>query len=149
MEDRTLLSTLTVMNNKDSGSGSFRAAIAAATSGETINFCSLTLTQDMLTNNVAAATPGNDAFGGALSNLGKATIANCAFTGNQAIGATGVRTDGAVPEGLGGALCFFAGATVNISNCGFTGNLAQGGMGVAGSGGAIVNFWGDRGDPHQ
>ena len=30
MEDRTLLSTLTVTNNKDSGSGSLRALIAAA-----------------------------------------------------------------------------------------------------------------------
>jgi hypothetical protein len=34
MEDRTLLSTLTVMNNNDSGSGSLRATIAAATTFE-------------------------------------------------------------------------------------------------------------------
>jgi hypothetical protein len=40
MEDRTLLSTLTVMNNKDSGSGSLRFEIAAASSGDTINFSS-------------------------------------------------------------------------------------------------------------
>jgi hypothetical protein len=33
-----LLSTLTVTNNDDSGPGSLRAAIAAASSGETINF---------------------------------------------------------------------------------------------------------------
>ena len=38
MEDRTLLSTLTVTNNKDSGSGSLRATIAAAASGDTIAF---------------------------------------------------------------------------------------------------------------
>ncbi len=38
MEDRTLLSTLTVTSNSDSGNGSLRAAIAAAASGETINF---------------------------------------------------------------------------------------------------------------
>ena len=36
MEDRTLLSTLTVTNNHDSGSGSLRAAIGAAASGDTI-----------------------------------------------------------------------------------------------------------------
>ena len=40
MEDRTLLSTLTVTNNNDSGSGSLRAAIAAAASGDTIKFAS-------------------------------------------------------------------------------------------------------------
>ncbi len=38
MENRTLLSTLTVMNNHDSGAGSLRADIAAATSGDTIAF---------------------------------------------------------------------------------------------------------------
>ena len=38
LEDRTLLSTVTVTNNDDSGPGSLRAAIAAASSGETINF---------------------------------------------------------------------------------------------------------------
>ncbi len=40
MEDRSLLSTLTVTNNKDSGSGSLRALIAAASSGDTIKFAS-------------------------------------------------------------------------------------------------------------
>src|SRR6516165_8714141 len=38
MEDRTLLSTVTVLNNHDSGPGSLRAAIAAANSGDTIDF---------------------------------------------------------------------------------------------------------------
>src|SRR5215471_17266 len=38
MEDRTLLSTVTVLNNHDSGPGSLRAAAAAASSGDTINF---------------------------------------------------------------------------------------------------------------
>ncbi len=46
----------------------------------------LKLTHDLLTDNVAAASPGNDAFGGALLNLGTATIANSTFTGNQATG---------------------------------------------------------------
>ena len=40
MEDRTLLSTLTVTNNNDSGKGSLRFEIAAAASGDTINFSS-------------------------------------------------------------------------------------------------------------
>ena len=38
MEDRTLLSTLTVTNNHDSGTGSLRATIAAASAGDTIKF---------------------------------------------------------------------------------------------------------------
>jgi hypothetical protein len=38
MEDRTLLSMVTVMNNHDSGPGSLRAAITTAASGETIDF---------------------------------------------------------------------------------------------------------------
>ncbi len=38
MENRTLLSTLTVMNNQDSGAGSLRADIAAAKRGDTIAF---------------------------------------------------------------------------------------------------------------
>ncbi len=38
MEDRTLLSTLTVLNNHDSGAGSLRDTIANAPSGATIEF---------------------------------------------------------------------------------------------------------------
>jgi hypothetical protein len=38
LEDRTVLSVLTVLNNADSGDGSLRAAIAAASSGDTIVF---------------------------------------------------------------------------------------------------------------
>src|SRR5207302_10461638 len=38
LEDRTLLSTLTVLNNFDSGPGSLRATIANANSGDSIVF---------------------------------------------------------------------------------------------------------------
>jgi hypothetical protein len=38
LEDRWLPSTLTVLNNYDSGTGSLRAEIAAANLGDTINF---------------------------------------------------------------------------------------------------------------
>ena len=37
LEDRVVLSTLSVTNNLDSGKGSLRAEIAAAKSGDTIN----------------------------------------------------------------------------------------------------------------
>jgi hypothetical protein len=38
LEDRTVLSTLTVLNNADNGAGSLRATLAAAQSGDTIVF---------------------------------------------------------------------------------------------------------------
>jgi hypothetical protein len=38
LEDRAVPSTLTVLNNQDSGPGSLRAEIAAASSGDTIQF---------------------------------------------------------------------------------------------------------------
>src|SRR5713226_5500262 len=38
LEERTVPSTLTVLNNHDSGAGSLRATIAAASSGDTIVF---------------------------------------------------------------------------------------------------------------
>src|SRR5262245_2749892 len=38
LEDRTMPSTLTVLNNADSGNGSLRATIAAAQSGDQIVF---------------------------------------------------------------------------------------------------------------
>jgi hypothetical protein len=38
LEDRTVLSTLTVLNTADSGAGSLREAIATASSGDTIDF---------------------------------------------------------------------------------------------------------------
>jgi hypothetical protein len=41
LEDRSLPSTLTVSNNLDSGPGSLRAQIAAASSGDTIVFASV------------------------------------------------------------------------------------------------------------
>src|SRR5215469_14002535 len=40
LEERTVLSTLTVSNNLDSGAGSLRAAIKSAGSGDTIVFAS-------------------------------------------------------------------------------------------------------------
>ena len=64
MEPRRLLSTLTVINNNDSGSGSLRATIAAATSGDTIDFSSklngqtITLTSGELTIGVNLTIDG-------------------------------------------------------------------------------------------
>jgi hypothetical protein len=66
MEDRTVLSTLTVLNNADSGPGSLRDTIAAASSGDTIVFAKpvhqITLTSGelMIANSVTINGPGAD-----------------------------------------------------------------------------------------
>jgi hypothetical protein len=64
-EDRTLLSTFTVANLNDSGTGSLRAAIAAASSGDTIDFARglrgiITLTggELLVANSVTINGPG-------------------------------------------------------------------------------------------
>ena len=55
LEQRCLLSTLTVLNNADTGAGSLRATLAAAHNGDTITFASslrgktITLTSGQLT----------------------------------------------------------------------------------------------------
>ena len=64
LECRALLSTLTVMNTADSGSGSLRAEIAAANSGDTIVFSSklkgrvITLTSGELVVNKSLSIEG-------------------------------------------------------------------------------------------
>jgi hypothetical protein len=199
MENRTLLSTLTVTNNHDSGTGSLRAEIAAASSGDTINFSSklkgatitltsgellithsvtingpgadqltvsgnnasrifelstglnvtisgltitdgyaleqgggilndgsnLTLSDDVLSQNVALGSATNDfnkgAVGGALdSESGTLEITGCTISGNQALGG-----ESAVGQGFGGGVEILAGnATVNDSR--ISDNLARG-----------------------
>jgi hypothetical protein len=67
LEDRWVLSTLTVLNNLDSGAGSLRADIAAAHNGDTIVFAStlvggqtITLTSGelLIKKNLTIAGPG-------------------------------------------------------------------------------------------
>jgi hypothetical protein len=251
MEDRTLLSPLTVTNNHDSGMGSLRATIAAATSGDTIDFssklngqkinltsgpltlgvnltidglgaskltvsgdqarqvflidsgttatlsgmtiangnavqgggidnfgtlsvsqcvllgntavggsgdsttpgaangggianevgASLTLTQSLLTDNVAAASPGNDSFGGALLNLGAATVTDCTFTGNQATGGASTSffdaSSGGAIESYGLPPDQLYGSTISITGSKFIANQAIAASTGASEGGAI------------
>jgi hypothetical protein len=203
LEDRTVLSTLTVLNALDSGAGSLRDAIKAAHSGDAILFDSglsghtitltsgelaitknldiegpgpdklaisgnnqsrvfdvsqnqnpvavtivgltiengfstngfaggiwnvgsnLTLTNDVLSNNMVSGKSGTDhsAAGGAIENgLGTLNVSGCTFIGNQAL-ASGVG------QGFGGAIYSITRATVTVCNSTFTGNLAQGGSG--------------------
>ena len=96
-----------------------------------------------MTNNVAAASPGNDSFGGALLNLGSATIVSCTFTGNQA---TGGASSSDFNGSYGGAIESFGfppnqlyGSTLQITDSTFSANQAVAGIALAatGAGGAI------------
>ena len=80
LEDRVVLSTLTVLNHLDSGAGSLRADIAAAHSGDTIVFApsldgqTITLTSGelLIKKNLTIAGPGAGELtvsGGGLSRV--------------------------------------------------------------------------------
>ncbi|MGA2706514.1 MAG: hypothetical protein ABSH35_36330 [Isosphaeraceae bacterium] len=58
LEERTVLSTLTVLNSLDSGAGSLRVTIAAASPGDTINFVKSVKTITLSTELVINLTPG-------------------------------------------------------------------------------------------
>ncbi len=179
MEDRTLLSTLTVMNNNDSGLGSLRATIAAATSGATINFSSklmgetITLTSGPLTLGVNLNNDGLGADkltvcgggtegvfvvsagvtatidnltianglavqGAGIDNFGNMTVINCNLSGNQAIGGSGAAT---TPDAAnGGAIMNEVGATLTLRQSSLADNVAAASPGNDSFGGALVNL---------
>src|SRR5262249_3787354 len=121
LEDRTVPSTLTVTNNLDTGAlgdGSLRGEIAAAQSGDTINFASSLLGQTIrLTNGELAITRSLDIEGPGANQL---TVSG------------------------GGASRVFdisGGVTVTIAGMTVTDGLANGSSPVlAGTGGGILNF---------
>src|SRR5262249_3828051 len=107
LEDRWLPSTLTVLNNLDSGPGSLRAAIAAASSGDTINFANslkgqtITLTSGQLaiTTNLDIEGPGANKLAVSGNGLGRvfdiaggasATIAGLAIVNGSADQGAGI-----------------------------------------------------------
>jgi hypothetical protein len=175
LEDRSLPSTFTVTNLHDAGSGSLRAAVAAAnahpgadtinfadslhgtvgltsgellitddvtvagpgasklsvsgtgsnrvfdiTAGQTVTISDLTLSGDVLSDNVVAGSAtGTGGRGGGLRSLdGNLTITDCVISGNRALG-------GAAPLGdaIGGGVYIFAG-TATINGTTFSNNNA-------------------------
>src|SRR6516162_6444735 len=92
LEDRTLLSTITVTNNQDSGAGSLRNAIAQSAAGDTINFDS------SLQGATITLISGQLAFGHDLTIAG--------------LGAAALAVSG---DGLGRVFVIAAGANVAIS----------------------------------
>ena len=144
LEDRQLLSTLTVLNNHDSGPDSLRAEIAAAQSGDTIRFTGKLAGQTItliggelvIAKSLDIEGPGAglltvsgnhasrvfDIQGGATVTLAGLTIAN-----------------GQVSDDLGGGIANEAGATLNLVNDTVAGNTAYGiGGGLWNDSGATV-----------
>jgi hypothetical protein len=148
LEDRCLLSTLTVINNNDSGTGSLRAQIAAASAGDTITFASggltggqtITLTSGSLvpTVNVTITDAGAPAVSivsatsrifdfplSSPSTLTAVTIQDLTLNGTANDGTTG----GAIH------IATISAFSLTIDSCNITGTLA--GAGAATRGGAV------------
>jgi len=181
LEERTVLSTLTVLNTLDKGAGSLRATIKSAQSGDTIVFApsldgqTITLTSGELAINKSLdiegpgasnlAISGNNASrvfkisqdqnpvdvtiagltiengldsggdgGGILNHSSTLTLNNDVLSNNDAVGSVG-------NVGSGGAISNRDGGTLSVSDCTFSGNQAQGGSsGGNGYGGALYNL---------
>ena len=142
LEDRTLLSVLTVLNNADSGAGSLRATIAAAQSGdvivfdpslasETITLTSgpLALSSNLTINGLGAnqlTISGNQAsqlF--TLSGSAKVALANLTLTG-------GISSQG-------GAIFLGGTAALTLDSDVLSGNQAVGDANNNALGGAVYN----------
>jgi hypothetical protein len=159
LEDRWLPSTspLTVVNNLDSGAGSLRAAVAAASSGDEIVFAksvhAITLSTELVINKnldiegpgpVNLTISGNNACrvfdiqGGANVTIAGLTFANGRVVddkgggvANEAGSTLSLLNDTFTANtayGIGGGLWNAIGATVNVCNTNFVGNHALGSL---------------------
>jgi hypothetical protein len=141
LEDRWLLSTLTVLNNLDSGAGSLRAEIAASQSGDTINFNpslagqTITLTSGQLVINHNLDIEGLGA--GNLTVSGNNASRVFDISGGPTVTIAGLTIANGLAQGSGtggGGILNEPGATLNLSDLSFTNNRAH-----ADVGGAIWN----------
>jgi hypothetical protein len=138
LEDRTVLSTLTVLNNLDSGAGSFRDTIAVASSGDTIRFAHTLAGQTItLTGGELAVTQSLD-----IEGLGANELTISGHHSSRVFdisgGVTAAIADLTISNGLadhGGAILSEAGANLTLVDVSLSGNQAAGGLG----GGAIFN----------
>lgn len=124
--------TLTVSNTNDSGSGSLRAAIAAAAPGDTINFSvtgaiTLTTGELLIDKNLTISGPGASSLtigGGGASRVFELALGNTATISGLTV------TNGAADNGAG--ILVNSSAVLNLSNSVVSNNhsvtgIAQGG----------------------
>src|SRR5262249_25177569 len=131
LEDRFMPSTLTVLNNMDSGSGSLRAEIAAGSSGDTIVFApsldgqTITLTTGVLDINKSLTIQGPGASQLTVSGNHSSTVF-------QVEPITQVTLSGlTISNGSGGGILNSGyGATLTVSGCTLSGNSATDGGGI-------------------
>ena len=140
LEDRSLLSTLTVTNVLDSGAGSLRAAIAAAGSGDTILFAKSLKNQTIVLTSGELAISQNLTIKGLgadkLAISGSDTSRIFDLSGSASVTITGLTlTDGVATSG--GGILLEGSAALSISNCTLTDNVAIGNVAGAGVGGGI------------
>ena len=134
-----MLSPLTVSNLFDSGTGSLRAAVAIAQSGDIITFAkglhgTITLTSGDLpiSDSVTINGPGANK----LSVSGNNSSRVFDISGSASVSITGLTiTDGLATAG--GGILLEDSAALSISNCTLTGNEALGNAAGGGFGGGI------------
>jgi hypothetical protein len=160
LEDRTVPTTLTVTSTADSGTGSLRAAIAAAHNGDTIDFAhDLSGKTIHLSTELAFGTsldikgPGADHLtisgddvtrvfdltGGA-TTIADLTIADGLVTGQLPSSMVGVFAGTGSGAGGGGGILNQAGAILTLERDTIRGNTASGAVGFTEVGGGLLNL---------
>jgi hypothetical protein len=145
LEDRWLPSTLTVLNNLDSGAGSLRYEIGKAHSGDTIVFApsldgqTITLTSGelLINKNLTIAGPGASQL--AVSGNGASRVFD--FTNQKAtVTIAGLTVENGSVTGDGGGI--YNHGTLTLSDCTLSGNAALYGGAIFNDSGATLTVSG-------
>jgi hypothetical protein len=155
LENRRLLSALTVTTAADSGAGSLRAEIAAAKSGQTINFASslkgqtITLTSGELLINKGLTIQGPGAAQLTISGGNASRVFDVASS--RPVVLTGLTISNGsiinVVGGAGGGIYEASGSNLTVSACTISNCRASSGGGIYNAGTLTVNgssLTGDR-----
>jgi hypothetical protein len=141
LEERTALSTLTVLNTSDHDPGSLRAILAAASSGDQIVFdpalsgqtITLTSGELLLNKNLTITGPGAGSL--TVSGNNASRVFEVAGGATDSVSGLTVSNGRAAPQG-GGIL---NAGTLTLGNATLSGNLVHGGGGDLDFGGGIYN----------
>ena len=111
--------------------------VSPGTGAGILNFGTLKLDNDVLSNNQAHGDPGGspidnspgDAEGGGIANFGELTVTTCLFINNQALGASDI-SSGSIADQAGTS---FGGGIYNSDDASVTGSLFDGNVAQGGS----------------